>query len=103
VRAVRKSSRSPTSKRLRTSKTDWSDGSNACGRVTRSVPGGHHVDARLAQARAQLEAFAEQVQRREHSESGGSADVPKSGAVAEQAGSVMAPEAPGERRDDAIV
>jgi len=56
------------------------------------APGGHHVDVRLTQARAKLEAFAEQVQRQEHSESGGSAIVPKSDAVAEQAGSVMAPE-----------
>jgi len=36
------------------------------------APGGQNADARLAQARAKLEAFAEQVQRRERIEAGDS-------------------------------
>jgi hypothetical protein len=40
------------------------------------APGGQHVDVRLAHARVKLEAFADEVQRREHTDSSGSKAVP---------------------------
>jgi hypothetical protein len=44
------------------------------------APGGQNADARLAQAKTMLEAFAEQVQRREHIVAGGSEAVPPASA-----------------------
>src|SRR5919204_2096513 len=43
-----------------------------------AAPGGRDADARLAQARARLEAFAEQVQRRERIAAAGSEELPPS-------------------------
>lgn len=67
------------------------------------APGGHKADERLAQARTKLEAFAEQVQRREHIATGGNATVPQLEAAGDYDGAVKGPGTADERRDDAVV
>jgi hypothetical protein len=59
-----------------------------------SAPGGQNTDARLAQARAKLEAFAEQVQRRERIDAGANAAVAPGDAAAERSSVPTVPERP---------
>jgi hypothetical protein len=56
------------------------------------APGGQGADARLAQARAKLEAFAERVQRREQRAAGESASATPRSGDAGQAGPLIAPD-----------
>lgn len=58
------------------------------------APGGQNAHARLAQARAKLEAFAEQVQRRERIEAGGNAAALPGGVGDERTSVPLAPEPP---------
>jgi len=56
------------------------------------APGGQGADARLSQTRAQLEAFAEQVQRREHIKVAGSEALRPSSAGGEETAPLVASE-----------
>ena len=55
-----------------------------------AAPGGRDADARLAQARAKLEAFAEQVQRREGITPAGREELPPSTDDSDQAAPLVA-------------
>jgi hypothetical protein len=63
------------------------------------APGGQDADARLAHARAKLEAFAEEVQRREHMDRGGNDAVPTGSADGERTAMPMAAELPDVKGD----